>query len=221
MIVADGRAMWMSNSMQFFRYDGYVQPIPCEIADYVFGDFSVLNARKTSAVHMAQYGEVWWYYCSSNATECDRIVVYNYNENHWSLHHTLQRNCGAGAGATSYVWMADSSGYLYEHEVPGLTTRGSLVPYLESGPIEIGAGDVVMAVDGVIPDDKTLGDVTISIYGSFYPDEDETLYGPFTLASPTYFRMKARQVRVRYVEAVADDWRVGTVRLSAKPSSRR
>lgn len=221
MIVSDGRAMWMSNSRQFFRYDGYVQPIPCEVADYVFGDFTTLNAYKTYAVHMPEFGEVWWFYCSSDATECDRVVVYNYNENHWTTHSNIARNCGMNAGATSYVWMADASGYLYEHEVPGITYRGGAAPYLESGPIEIGDGNRLMVVDGLVPDDKTLGDVEAFIYGAFWPDDPETLYGPFSLSSPTYFRMKARQVRVRYQEARNSDWRVGTVRLAAKEGSRR
>jgi hypothetical protein len=223
-IVSDGRAMWMSSNFQFFRYDGYVQPIPCEVADAVFTNFNLLNAYKTYAVHFPQYGEIWWHYCSATATECDSVVVYNYNENHWNLHHSIQRNVGMAAGATTYMWMADSSGYLYEHEVPGLTSRGSFKPYLESGPIELGSGDLVMVCDGVVPDDKTLGDVSLSLYTSFYPDDVETLNGPFTLASPTYFDegpIRARQARVRFDEVTQDDWRVGLVRLSAKEGSRR
>jgi hypothetical protein len=221
MIVNDGRAMWMSNNGQFYRYDGFVQQVPCEVSDAVFSDFTQTNGYKTYAMHFPQFGEIWWLYCSSSSTECNRVVGYNYNENHWILHKNVQRNAGLCSGATTYSWMVDSTGNLYEHEVPGINYRGGFTPYLESGPVELASGDRLMTIDGAVPDDKTVGDVQFKLYAAMYPDAAETLLGPFAAASPTYFRAKARQVRIRYEEVVNGDWRVGDLRLSVKEGSRR
>jgi hypothetical protein len=115
--------------------------------------------------------------------------------------------------------MIDSSGNVYDHET-GSTRTGQTV-YLESGPMEIGEGDQVMRVQRIVPDDRTAGDVSASLYTSLHPNDSETLNGPYTLASPTSVRLTARQVRLRITEVVATTWRVGMIRLGAIASGRR
>jgi hypothetical protein len=41
------------------------------------------------------------------------------------------------------------------------------------------------------------------------------------LTAHTTIRLKARQIRVKLVEAVATAWRVGVIRLGVQASSRR
>jgi hypothetical protein len=107
--------------------------------------------------------------------------------------------------------------------VYGITGLGAtvLTPYIESGPYEIGAGDTTMDVSEYVPDEKTRGDVSLSLYISYAPTDTETLMGPYTAAFPhTDLRINARLVRLRLVQ-VNKRWRFGTVKLNVQVGSER
>ena len=108
---------------------------------------------------------------------------------------------------------------MYEHEV-GYSYSGTS-PFAESGPIALGAGDNIMNVTEVIPDEKTQGDVNLKFKTRNYPNGTETEYGPFSTANPTSVRFNGRQVRMRVEGNASDDWRVGIMRLEAKAGGRR
>lgn len=243
--VVDGRAFWMGKD-SFFVYDGFVQPVPCEVRDYVFEDFNDTQAIKVCAVTFSQFGEVWWFYPSAGSTENDRYVVYNYRENHWTFGQ-MGRTAGFDRGATANPILAAPTGEVIEHEVLEVRSRytglnpfladgshladGSMfdagtepaseVPYLDSGPFEIGDGDQVARVQRIVPDEKTLGDVEATFFTSMYPTAAETERGPYSLANPTNVRFTARQSRLRLTQVNETSWRVGTMRLGVIPGGRR
>jgi hypothetical protein len=107
---------------------------------------------------------------------------------------------------------------LVEHEVG--EERDSLVPFAESGAIQIGNGDQVMHVNQVIPDEKTQGQVNVDFKTRFYPNGDETTHGTYTLANPTSVRFQGREVRMK-IKNVSGDWRVGNFRLNAMAGGKR
>src|SRR5205085_4982217 len=76
----DTLAFWMGHD-NFYVYEGVVKKLPCEVRDYVFGDFNHVQAVKVWAMAIAEFGEVWWFYPSGSSTEIDRSVVFNYAEN--------------------------------------------------------------------------------------------------------------------------------------------
>lgn len=213
----DTAAMWMSRS-GFWIFDGYVKPMPCDVSDYVFQNLNYNQVSKVYAVHNSKYGEVWWFYPSSQSTEVDSYVTYNYRENHWNI-GAMGRTAGTDRGVFTNPIMVDSSGYIYEHEVGYAYDSASV--YAESGPFEIGQGDSIMSVRQVIPDEQTLGEVQISFKTRFYPMDTEYTYGPYSAAIPTDVRFSGRQVKIRYTGAVAEDWRVGINRLEAVASGKR
>ncbi len=220
-VVLDTGACWMGVG-RFYRFDGYVKPLECEVADYVFNDFnSELAPSLVWALVNPRFGEITWFYPAADSTEADHYVTYNYQENHWSF-GALSRACGVtrqpGAFPPVPV-LVDSDGNVYDHETGD--DRGDDAVYLESGPMHVGEGDNVVRVQQVIPDDKTLGDVQVQFYTSFYPDETEVLHGPFALRKQTSVRFTARQLRLRIEEVIATSWRVGVVRLGAIVSGRR
>lgn len=215
--IMDGTAMWMSHK-GFFMYDGFVRPVPCEVFDYVFGDFNQAQRVKTWSMPNAQYGEVWFFYPSGGSLECDRYVVWNFRENHWSF-GKMNRTAGIDRGAFNYPMMADSAGGVYDHERGDLRT--GLVPYAESGPVEIGNGERVIHLQRIVPDERTLGDVQMGIYASMYPTAAETLHGPYQLAEPTDVRITARQLRLHVEELRAADWRIGVVKLGGRVGGTR
>lgn len=218
-VVVDTAAFWMGVG-KFFTYAGFVKPLDCEVTDYVFGNFNSAQASKVWALANPLFGEVTWFYPSAAATECDRYVTYNYQENHWTFGQ-LARCCGVTqqAGASSPVpVLVGADGSIYDHETGN--ARDSLA-YLESGPMQVGEGDNVMRIQRIVPDDTTLGDVSASLYTAMYPDAAETLNGPYTLGNPTSVRLTARQVRLRLTEVVATSWRVGLIRLGVILAGRR
>jgi hypothetical protein len=214
----DNGVFWMGSN-GFFLYNGTnVQEIPCEVHDYVFGDINPAQVSKAWAMTLGQQGEVWWFYASSASVEIDRYVALDFKEGHW-MTGELSRTCGADRGVFKYPFMADANGSLIEHEV-GLNYGGAAI-YAETGPISLGAGDQVMNVRHLIPDEKTQGDVSATFKTRFYPNDTERSYGPYSMANPTSVRFTGRQVRMRVEGNTLSDWRVGTMRIDVATRGNR
>jgi hypothetical protein len=213
----DTAAIWMSKS-GFWVYDGYVKPLVSDVGDYIFQNINYNQSSKIYSVHNSKYGEIIWFYPSSQSNENDSYVTYNYRENHWSI-GTMSRTAGTDRGVYLNPLMVSADGYIYEHEVG--FAYDSVAPYAESGPVEIGSGEQVMSVRQLIPDEQTLGEVVVSFKTRMYPTATETTYGPYSASEPTSVRFSGRQVKVRYTGAVLDDWRVGLNRLDVLPAGKR
>jgi len=54
-----------------------------------------------------------------------------------------------------------------------------------------------------------------------HPNDTERSYGPYTMAAPTSVRFTGRQVRMRVDGVALSDFRVGVMRLDAKPGGLR
>jgi hypothetical protein len=217
-IGVDAGAFWMGQEGFFVYAGGTVDDLPCDVADYVFGDLNRSQASLIHAVPMAQHGEIWWFYPSGGSNECDRYVALDYKEGHW-IFGQIDRTCGVGRGVFKYPLWADSLGNLWEQEV-GLNYEGASI-FAESGPISIGVGDQVMTATSLIPDETTQGDVTATFKTRFHPNDVERSYGPYSMANPTDVRFTGRQVRMRVDGARLANWRVGTMRLDVTPGGRR
>jgi len=218
-VVADTPAgvFWMGQQ-NFFRYDGStVSEVPCDVFDKVFSDINTAQVSKSWATSNGQNGEVWWFYCSANSNEIDSYVAYDYQDNHW-LMGKLDRTAGVDRGVfRAPIWASDD-GRIYNHETG--FNHGSQAVYAETGPFKIGAGDNLVVVNKLIPDELSLGSVTTTFKTRNYPNSAEQTHGPYTLTDPTSVRFQGRQVRMR-VDAVDGDWRVGKFRFDAKTGSRR
>jgi hypothetical protein len=180
-VTVDTRAYWMGRK-NFYVYDGLVRPIRCDVFDYVFNDINEAQEAKIWAETTSQYGEITWHYCSAGSMEIDRYVTYNTVEDHWTF-GKQGRTAGTDAGAVKYPIKVTVDGLIYEHEV--LQDRGTEVPYLEGGPAEIGDGDNLMTVHRLVPDENTLGDVTVTFFTAFSPTDAEVKRGPYTLEGIT------------------------------------
>lgn len=213
----DAQAVWMGRS-SFWLYNGYVQPLPCDVADYVFADMNRAQVSKTYAVRNSAYNEIEWHYCSESSVEIDRCVVWNYVENYWNIGRP-NRTCGTDKGVFTYQVMADIDGFIYEHEVGNNYDGQSL--FAESGPLEIGNGDTVLYASHLAPDERTAGQVSATFKSRLFPNGDETIFGPYSLHTPTPIRVTGRQVKVRYDAVTNADWRVGTPRLEVLSGGRR
>lgn len=211
----DKSAMWMGQS-NFYLYDGFVKPIPCEVSDYVFRGINRGQMDKTWAVHNADYGEVTFYY--ARGTEVDSYVTFNYRENHWSV-GSMVRTTGVDSIVFPNPIRVAADGFMYEHEV-GFLYDGQM-PFVESGAVEIGSGDQVYMAKYLYPDELTQGDVQARFSTKFYPNAPDYKFGPYQMANPTSVRFTGRQVAMR-VEGVRNtDWRVGVPRLDVETGGLR
>ena len=226
---AEGRAFWMGKRGFFMYEGGFARPIPCPVSDEVFESLNESQRSKVAAWPNSRYHEVWFAYPTSG--ENDRIVCYNYLENHWSGPWTLSRTSGMDAGASDLPLAACPTGGIWRHETGAVyldnddTTDLSDTIGAESGPIELGNGDNVMQVRRYIPDEDSVGDCNLTLKSLIYPTqgqsgtptEDEQA---LTVGSLTDARLTGRQVRMVLSQAESN-WRFGTPRLEVVPRGRR
>lgn len=218
LVAVDQFAFWVG-SKGFFMFDGSTaKEMKCDVSDYVFRDITEEQISKVYGVHNSQFSEVWWFYPSGASLENSRYVTYDYKDNIWSF-GDIERTAGVDSGILKYPVWADSSGDLYLHEF-GFNHNGANV-FIETGPISIGSGDTVMKVNELIPDEGAQGEVTAKFKTRFYPNDTEREYGPYTMTSPTSLRFIGRQVRMRVESNSNSDWRVGTMRIDARPGGKR
>lgn len=216
--VLDNMTIWMGNR-GFFMYDGYVKPLASDVEDYIFSDLNGSQRSKIVCVPNTEFGEIWWFYPSSSSVENDRYVVYNYQEGHWAIGQ-MARTCGTDKGVFNYPMMWTPEGYVYDHEV-AFNRPGGGVVFAETGPVQIGEGDRVLHINELIPDERTQGDVTATFYKKYYPNGEESSYGPYSLNNPTSVRFNGRQISMRIDGARDVDWRVGIMRLNGIAGGRR
>ena len=218
-VVVDAGAFWMGVGSFYAYSGGRVQELNSDVSDYVFNDMNKAQVSKAFGVSNSMFGEIWWFYPSSQSTENDRYVAFNYVENTWYI-GSLARTAGSDRGAFRQPLMADPDDRkVYEHEIG--FDYGTLTPFAETGPFRISAGDQVMSVTELLPDEKTQGDVNAVFKTRFYPNGSERSYGPYSLSNPTSVRFTGRQLRMRVEGQRLADWRVGINRIDVVPGGRR
>jgi hypothetical protein len=78
--IGSGVIYWMGID-KFYKYDGRLQTLRCDLRKFIFEDINLNQQEQFFASTNEGFNEVWFFYCSANATEIDRYAVYNYFEN--------------------------------------------------------------------------------------------------------------------------------------------
>ncbi len=232
---------WMG-SKEFYVYSGTVARLPCTVLDYVFSDFNRDQIGKVMAGHNSSYGEVWWFYPSSSATENDRYVIYNYQEKVWYFGN-LARTAWVDRGINQYPIAASTDNKLYYHEFgqdDGSTNPASAISAnIESSQIDIGDGDKFTFIRRLIPDvtfrdstnetpranlvvkTRNFPGVTFSETSS--DTVSQSASSPIELfTEQVHLRLRGRSFAFRIESDVTGVmWRLGTPRLDIRPDGRR
>jgi hypothetical protein len=216
----------------FYLYNGSVQPIDCTVLDYVFSDINLLQSYKIFAAANTSFSEVTWYYPSSNSTEIDRYVTYNYKENLWYI-GTMERTAYYESSIKNYPIAAGKSNgdnYLYRHEI-GYDADGSpLTAYIESGSLELDPGQKFMFMSRIIPDFKFSGTsganmVSLIVKGKDYPLQNLNVKSTSTVGSSTdqvFVRNRMRQAAIRVESTgLGYGWRLGDIRFELRSDGQR
>jgi hypothetical protein len=220
--VVGQNAYWMSHD-KFCCWNGVVQPMPCDVLDYIFQNFNDVQRSKIVAFPLEKFNTIIWHYPSALSNENDSYVEYNYAENNWSV-GKLGRSAGIDHGTFDAPMMVDPSGFIYAHETGTLYTDGVL-PFLESGPYNISGGDQVLAVQAFLVDGVNLTDLNVSFFVAQNPTDVEASYAAGALAAPLTLRIPfGRFLRVRFDQngAIADhQFRIGNMRVGVLPGGFR
>ena len=242
-IEVNGRAYWMSDDA-FYLYDGIVKKMPCSVQDFVFDDISYTNKHEIVVGLNTAYNEIIWYYPSTNATQIDRSVIYNYLEGTWYT-NSLGRTTWLGAYvyekpiATEYkpavtanvstiLGLTDGASFIYEHESGNNQADGTAITaFLETGSVEIADGDQLMSISKLVPDfDNLANTMTARLTLEQYPQSSSNVTSNASITSTTEkvsVRGRGRAVKIRYTTNTVNDtpWRLGSQKLEIRPDGRR
>jgi len=227
---AGGSAMWMSpRGIQNYA-SGQVQLLPCPVFNDVRADFSTtwFMARSHASAN-GQFPEVWMFWPSENADECDRYLIHNYAEGWWAWGY-LARSAMEPSGALRRPLAGNAAGTIYEHE-NGWTDAGLPLlgqRWIETGALGIGAGERLVDVRQAMLSTQdqfhdTPQSVKLQFFGRYTPDGAERVFGPYTprLDGYTDTRVNCREARVRFIGNVDALFDVGLLRLDVRPGGAR
>jgi hypothetical protein len=144
---------------KFYKYDGRVQTLRCDLRQYIYNDINLAQASQFFASTNEGFNEVWFFYCSSNSTTIDRYVTYNYFENNgegvWA-YGTMARTAWLDSGLRNYPLAATYSYNIVNHEsgLDDSETATTLPIYAMIGTSEfdIDDGDRFGFVRRILPD---------------------------------------------------------------------
>ena len=170
-------AVWMGRGSFFIYQGGSVQPLPCDIGDYIFRliveqDYSLVHAY-TNVKHK----EAWWFFNLNNGLSLGSYyAAWNYENNTWTMGTMTRQAMHDGGVFDNPLGVLGES--LYEHEVGYQYTTGLGSapapggPWAVTGYFPIGDGSRFsrvrrIAPDGALPpgpgdpDDEETGELSI------------------------------------------------------------
>ena len=114
MATAANVVYWMGKD-KFYKYDGTVQTLRCDLRRYVFDDINQGQPYQVCCGTNEGFNEIWWFYCSKNSTVIDKYVVYNYAEDVWH-YGTMGRTAWLDSTTTRFPIAATYDHTLVTHE---------------------------------------------------------------------------------------------------------
>lgn len=162
---ASGVVYWMGVD-KFYKYDGRVQTLRCDLRQHIFSDINVLQAGQIFAGTNEGFNEVWFFYCSADSNSINRYAVYNYSEDIW-YYGTMARTAWLDSGLRDYPLAATYSYNLVNHEQGNddneTGTPAAIAASIGSSEFDIDDGHNFGFVWRVIPDltfRNSTGDLT-------------------------------------------------------------
>lgn len=248
-VIASGIAYWMGAD-KFYKYDGRVQTLRCDLRAYVFGDINKEQNYQFFATTNEAFNEVWWFYCSAASTTVDKYVVYNYLEDIW-YYGTMARTAWLDSSVSPYPIAATYSHNLVLHEYGTddneTGTPAALNAFITSSQFDIQDGHNFSFIWRILPDLTFRGssetgatpNVTMTLLplqnsGSGYTvppsvggsnDAVVSRIGTYTVDQFTgqiNTRIRARQMSLKISSnTIGTKWQLGSPRLDIRPDGRK
>ena len=245
--LASGIVFWMGVD-KFYRYDGRVSTLRCDLRQYIFDDINPEQAAQVFCGTNEGFNEVWWFYCSAGSTVVDRYVIYNYVEDIW-YYGNMARTAWLDTGLQSYPVAATYSNNLVNHELGtdnGETaTTLPIEAYITSSQFDIDDGHNFGFIWRIIPDitfrgsSATSPKATMYLYpmqnsGSGYNNPESVggqNFGEITrtavlpieqFTGQLNTRVRGRQMAFKVASTeLGTTWQLGAPRIDIKPDGRR
>lgn len=244
---ANGVAYWMGKD-KFYKYDGRTQPLRCDLRKFIFNDFNEQQYDQVFAGTNESYHEVWWFYCSTDQTNIDRYVVYNYLEDIW-YYGTMARTAWLDSGLRGNPLAATYTYNLVNHE-EGVDDNetGTTAPihaFVASAEFDLEDGHQFAFIWRILPDIRFDGSTTgspsatmtllpLANSGSGYNSplseggsNSRTITRTAVLpveeyTGQIYTRVRGRQLAMK-VESTGEGvtWQLGAPRIDMRPDGRR
>jgi hypothetical protein len=151
---ASGITYWMGTD-KFYYYAGRVETLPCPVREYVFSDMNRDQEAQFFAGTNEGFSEIWFFYCSKNASVVDRYVIFNYLDQAW-YYGTLSRTAWLDSPLRQFPQGATSNNIIVFHEAAvddGSTNPPSPISsYIQTADFDVGDGNNYSFVTKVIPD---------------------------------------------------------------------
>lgn len=245
--LANGVSYWMGRD-KFYKYDGRVQTLRCDLRQYIFGDFNIDQSEQVAAGTNEGFNEIWWFYCSASSSQNDRYVIYNYREDVWYF-GIMGRTAWLDSGLRNYPLAATYSNNLVQHEV-GVDDETTATPvpitaYITSSEFDLDDGHQFAFVWRVLPDmtfrgstatspSATMTLLPLKNSGSGYTDPasvggsssagiTRTATVPIeAFTGQVYTRVRGRQMAMKIEsDGLGVTWQLGSPRLDLRPDGRR
>ena len=161
--IASGVIYWMGVD-KFYKYDGRLQTLRCDLRKFIFEDINLSQQDQFFASTNEGFNEVWFFYCSQNATEIDRYVVYNYLENNgegvW-YYGEMARTAWLDSGLRNNPMAATAINNIVYHELGNddnaTETSLPINSVIETTEFDIDDGDHFGFVWRIVPDITFVG----------------------------------------------------------------
>jgi hypothetical protein len=243
--VNSSKGVFFMSKQGFYFYNGAIQKIPCTVQEHVFNDLDLNQSYKCHLALNSEFSEVWFFYPSieDDTQEISRYVIYNYEENLWSI-GSMVRHAWLDGGVENKpqaTGISSSAYYLYDHE-SGYNDDTSPMDgvYVQSADIDLGDGDSLAFIKRIIPDVKFIntagedpnGAINLVLKNRDFNGESLSTDSTSQVTATTtqsYVRARGRQFVIRFesdddnIEADRKDFkfRIGSTRLDIQPSGRR
>ena len=238
-VSANNRVYFMDRG-GFYSYSGSAQRLPCTVLDYVFSDINLGQQFKCFAASIESNNEVIWFYPSSDSSEINRYVMFNYLENAWSIGTTddgFARTAWIEAPSLDFpIAAGKTSGsddnYLYNQEKGHSNDGSDFTAFIESSDFDLNPdGERFMFISKLIPDVEfrdqysTSDTVTYTIKGRNYPLESLSTLQTVNVTPESTFsntRARSRHAAIRISNTGSRyGWRTGDLRLEIRPDGKR
>ena len=226
--VSMGDEIFWMGTYDFWYYNGSVQVLPTDdIRTYVYDDLNFDVAWKCHAGINLANKEIWFFYPSANAADCDSYVIYHTDQQCWSC-GKLSRSAWIDDNLFNQPFAGDANGVLYQHET-GVDANGTSSPWLlETSLMDIDTGNSNANIFGFISDfDRINKDVELNVQTQYYPLGIQNVDGPYIIdGTPNTARVDLRSDGKAFSfslegAALGSDFRLGMCRLDFQPSGAR
>ena len=246
-VLASGVVFWMGVD-KFYRYDGRVSTLRCDLRQYIFDDINTEQYAQVFSGTNEGFNEAWWFYCSAGSTTVDRYVIYNYAEDIW-YDGTLARTAWLDTGLQAFPVAATYSSNLVNHELG--TDDGEnavqlpIEAYITSSQFDIDDGHNFGFIWRIIPDITFRGSSAASPQATMYlfpmqnsgsgynvpPSVGGQNFGEITrtavlpieaFTGQINTRVRGRQMAFKISSnQLGTTWQLGAPRIDIKPDGRR